>query len=154
MKNIKIQLKILDKKLYQKGYKLPSYSTRESAGVDLRIREDKVINPMATVLMGTGISIHINNPNLMGLIMPRSGLGHKEGIILGNTVGVIDSDYRGEILLSVWNRNPNKPVYLKRGDRVAQMVFVPVIRAVFDIVEEFSNTTERGNKGYGSTGVN
>lgn len=167
MKNIKIQLKVLDKDLYYQSIKgkgwdkppevlisnLPKYSTKESAGVDLRVREDKVINPIATVLIGTGIAIHINNPNVMGLITPRSGLGHREGIILGNTVGVTDSDYQGEILLSVWNRNPNKAVYLCRGDRIAQMVFVPVIRATFDVVEDFSNVSDRGSKGYGSSGV-
>ncbi len=140
---------------------LPSYATAGAAGMDLRITHDITLAGGEAYLAGTGIAIHISSAfpycgianNMAGFIFPRSGLGHKLGVILGNGTGVIDEDYQGEIKLSLWNRSDTL-VKLNAGDRVAQLIFVPIIKAQWSIVNEFSNSTERGGNGYGSTGIN
>jgi dUTP pyrophosphatase len=131
---------------------MPGYSTTGSAGLDLRacIEESITIEPGETVLIATGLSIYIEDPNLAALILPRSGLGHKHGIVLGNLVGLIDSDYQGELMISCWNRG-SKSFTIEQGDRIAQLVLVPVIQAAFKLVSEFIET-ERGSGGFGSSG--
>ena len=133
---------------------MPTYATAGSAGLDLRacVEESTVIEPGQTVLVKTGLSIYIEDSNFAGLILPRSGLGHKHGIVLGNLVGLIDSDYQGELMVSVWNRSQTA-FSLEPGERLAQYVLVPVIQAQFDIVDEFE-ATERGAGGFGHTGKN
>jgi len=147
----KIQVKILDKKIGIK-FPLPKYATSGSAGLDLcACIDDKImLQPGETILIPTGIAIHINDKNLAALILPRSGLGHKHGIVLGNLVGLIDSDYQGPLMLSCWNRN-DKPFEILPGERLAQLILVPVLQAEFDIVDEF-DLTERGEGGFGHTG--
>ena len=136
---------------------LPSYATQGSAAVDLYacFEGDCLIIPAGqTVLVPSGIAINIQDPNVAAFILPRSGLGHKDGIVLGNLVGLIDSDYQGEVKISVWNRNSDgKEVHIKRGTRLAQMMFVPFVKPLFVPVETFSSKTERGSGGFGSTGV-
>lgn len=152
MKNIKI--KILDSRIKTK-YSLPKYATDGSSGLDLRafIQTDTInLFPNKTVLVPTGIAIHINDPYITAVILPRSGLGHNRGIVLGNLVGLIDSDYQGEIMVSLWNRS-EKVFSINTGMRIAQIVFIPIIRPVFKIVEEFS-LSEREVKGFGHSGVN
>ncbi|MCE2706326.1 MAG: dUTP diphosphatase [Proteobacteria bacterium] len=145
----KIQVKIIDEKM--RGV-LPHYATEGSAGLDLRASIEKaiVINPGDTILVPTGIAIHIENKALCGMILPRSGLGHKHGIVLGNLVGLIDSDYQGQLFISVWNRG-NVAFELNPMERIAQLVIVPVVQVGFDIVDEFG-TSNRGSGGFGSTG--
>jgi len=145
----KIQVKIIDEKM--RGV-LPNYATEGSAGLDLRASIEKaiVINPGDTILVPTGIAIHIENKALCGMILPRSGLGHKHGIVLGNLVGLIDSDYQGQLFISVWNRG-NVAFELNPMERIAQLVIVPVVQVGFDIVDEFG-TSNRGSGGFGSTG--
>jgi dUTP pyrophosphatase len=145
----KIQVKIIDEKM--RGV-LPHYATEGSAGLDLRASIEKaiVINPGDTILVPTGIAIHIENKALCGMILPRSGLGHKHGIVLGNLVGLIDSDYQGQLFISVWNRG-NVVFELNPMERIAQLVIVPVVQVGFDIVDEFG-TSNRGSGGFGSTG--
>lgn len=147
-----IQLKILNPKL-GKEIPLPEYATEGSAGLDLRacIEEPLEIQPQMTHLIPTGIAIYIENPGLAAIILPRSGLGHKHGIVLGNLVGLIDSDYQGELLISCWNRGKN-PFTVQVGDRIAQLVIVPVVQAQFEVVEEFQQTSARGEGGIGHTG--
>ncbi len=145
--NKSIQMKIIDKALYNR--QPPKYQTRGSAGVDLRIAQAIALAPGATILVSTGIAIQINDRSIAAVLMPRSGIGHKQGLILGNTLGLIDSDYSSELMLSIWNRT-NTMQYLCRGDRAAQMVFVPVIQVNFNIVDEFEKETGRGS--FGSTG--
>jgi dUTP pyrophosphatase len=147
----KIKLKILDSRI-GKEIPLPSYATEGSAGLDLRacIKEDQVIEPGQTILVPTGIAIHIADPGYAATILPRSGLGHKHGIVLGNLVGLIDSDYQGELMVSCWNRS-HEPFTLTVGLRLAQLVIVPVARAAFQIVEDFSSS-KRGEGGFGHTG--
>lgn len=144
-----IELKII-RPIIQKY--LPAYATTGSAGLDLRacLDEALILQANKTVLIPTGIAIHINNPNLAAIILPRSGLGHKNGIVLGNLVGLIDSDYQGELMVSVWNRS-NNDFTIQPFERIAQMVIVPIIQANFQIVDEF-HTSERGTGGFGSTG--
>ncbi len=146
-----IELKILDSRIGS-TYPLPSYATTGSAGLDLRacIDEPLILKPSETQLIPTGISVHMRDPNIAATILPRSGLGHKHGIVLGNLVGLIDSDYQGPLMVSCWNRSLN-PFTIEPGERLAQLVFVPIIRANFDVVEEFE-TTERGEGGFGSSG--
>ncbi len=150
-----IELKILNEKFYKMNPEttLPSYATPGSAGMDLRITHDIYLHPNQTYLAGTGIAIHIDCApslvNCVGLIFPRSGLGHKLGVILGNGTGVIDEDFQQEIKISLLNRSDTL-VELKAGDRVAQLVIVPIVKARFNVVEDFTNTTERGS--FGSTG--
>jgi len=147
----KIQLKILDPRL---GHEIPmpNYATDGSAGIDLRacLDTDITLLPGETVLIPTGIAIHINDHQLAAVLLPRSGLGHKHGIVLGNLVGLIDSDYQGQVFVSCWNRGQTA-FTVKIAERIAQMVFVPVVQAEFDIVTEF-NQSERGEGGFGHTG--
>lgn len=148
-----IQLKILDKR-YGTELALPDYATAGAAGLDLRACLDKPLTliPGQTELLPTGLALYIADPQLAAVILPRSGLGHKHGIVLGNLVGLIDSDYQGELLISCWNRG-QEPFTIQPGDRVAQLVFVPVIRPQFTVVSEFSSS-ERGDGGFGHTGKN
>lgn len=148
---MKVQVKVLDARLGQK-WALPSYATTGSAGLDLRACLDEAIDIAAgeTVLVKTGLAIYIEDSNFAGLILPRSGLGHKHGIVLGNLVGLIDSDYQGELMVSVWNRGKNS-FRLEPGERLAQYVLVPVVQAEFEQVDEFV-ATERGAGGFGHTG--
>jgi dUTP pyrophosphatase len=147
----KIQLKILDKRV-GKEFPLPDYATEGSAGLDLRACLDAHLHmdPGETHLIPTGISIHIDDPSLAAMLLPRSGLGHKHGIVLGNLVGLIDSDYQGQVYISMWNRS-DKAFTIEPGDRIAQMVLVPIVQAEFDIVEEFADS-HRGAGGFGHTG--
>lgn len=146
-----IDLKILDKRIGTE-FPLPTYATTGSAGLDLRALIDAPLTVEAgqTVLIPTGISVYIADPNLAAVILPRSGLGHKNGIVLGNLVGLIDSDYQGLLMVSLWNRS-DKPFTVEIGDRIAQLVFVPVVQAQFNIVEEFTQT-DRGEGGFGHSG--
>lgn len=148
---MKVQVKVLDQRLGQE-WPLPTYATAGSAGLDLRACLDEAIQiePGQTVLVKTGMAIYIEDPHYAGLILPRSGLGHKHGIVLGNLVGLIDSDYQGELMVSVWNRGQTT-FNLEPGERLAQYVLVPVLQAEFDIVDEFE-ATERGAGGFGHTG--
>lgn len=148
---MKVQVKLLDPRL-GKEWPLPSYATAGSAGLDLRACLDEAIDiePGQTVLVKTGMAIYIHDVNFAGLILPRSGLGHKHGIVLGNLVGLIDSDYQGELMVSVWNRGQTT-FRLEPGERLAQYVLVPVIQAEFEQVEEFEETL-RGAGGFGHTG--
>jgi dUTP pyrophosphatase len=145
----KIQIKIVDERM--KG-NLPKYATSGSAGLDLRacIEEDIVVRPGETFLIPTGIAIHIADKNLCGMILPRSGLGHKHGIVLGNLVGLIDSDYQGQLMVSLWNRS-NNDFTLTAMERIAQLVIVPVVQAEFAVVSDFTET-DRAESGFGSTG--
>ena len=150
---MKVQVKVLDSRLGNE-WPMPTYATTGSAGLDLRACVDAatVIEPGQTVLVKTGVSIYIEDPHFAGLILPRSGLGHKHGIVLGNLVGLIDSDYQGELMVSVWNRSQTA-FSLEPGERLAQYVLVPVMQAQVDIVNEFE-ATERGAGGFGHTGQN
>ena len=147
-----IQLKILDERL-SKDFGLPDYATDGSAGMDLRacVEGQTIVSAGETVLLPTGMSIYVADPNLAAIILPRSGLGHKHGIVLGNLTGLIDSDYQGPLMVSMWNRS-NNDFIVEPGDRIAQLVFVPIIQAEFDIVDEFE-TSERAEGGFGHTGV-
>ncbi|WP_455217628.1 dUTP diphosphatase [Kaarinaea lacus] len=146
-----IQLKILDERIGNE-IELPHYATDGSAGMDLRACLDDAldIHPGETHLIPTGIAIHIGDPGLAAVLLPRSGLGHKHGIVLGNLTGLIDSDYQGQLFVSVWNRG-NNSFTVNPGERIAQMVFVPVVQATFDIVDDF-NESDRGAGGFGHTG--
>lgn len=148
---MKVQVKVLDTRLGTQ-WPMPTYATSGSAGLDLRacVEEATVIEPGQTVLVKTGLAIYIEDTNFAGLILPRSGLGHKHGIVLGNLVGLIDSDYQGELMVSVWNRSQTA-FTLEPGERLAQYVLVPVVHAEFEQVEEFV-ATERGAGGFGHTG--
>ena len=148
-----IQLKILDARIGQE-FPLPRYETTEAAGLDLRacVTEALTIQPGETHLIPTGISIYIANPHIAAVILPRSGLGHKHGLVLGNLVGLIDADYQGPLMVSCWNRG-NAAYTVQPGDRIAQLVFLPIVRAEFNVVNEFS-ATERGTGGFGSSGKN
>jgi dUTP pyrophosphatase len=146
-----IQLKILDPRIGD-SIPLPTYATGGSAGLDLRvcISEAIQIAPQETVLLPTGLSIYIGDPQLAAVILPRSGLGHKNGIVLGNLVGLIDSDYQGELKISCWNRS-SESFTVNPGERIAQLVFVPVVQAAFEVVTAFTETS-RGEGGFGSSG--
>lgn len=147
----KIELKILDQRLGHE-FPLPHYATDGSAGMDLRamLEEPMVIAPGESHLIPTGIAVHIGDAGLAAVLLPRSGLGHKKGIVLGNLVGLIDSDYQGQIFVSCWNRS-NESFTVQVGERIAQMVFIPVVQAQFDVVEEFE-ASHRGEGGFGHTG--
>ncbi|MDP5148006.1 dUTP diphosphatase [Shewanella sp. ULN5] len=147
-----IELKILDSRIGSE-FPLPAYATPGSAGMDLRAMIDTtmVIAPGKTVLIPTGIAVHVADPSLAAVILPRSGLGHKHGIVLGNLVGLIDSDYQGPLMVSCWNRS-TEPFTLEIGDRLAQLVFVPVVQAQFTLVDEF-NSSDRGEGGFGHSGT-
>ena len=148
-----IQLKILDQRIGHE-FPLPTYATEASAGLDLRacINNPLQLSPGAVELIPTGIAIHIEDPHLAAVILPRSGLGHKHGIVLGNLVGLIDADYQGELKISCWNRG-NDVFTIHPGDRIAQLVILPIVRAEFDVVAEFT-PTNRGEGGFGSSGKN
>lgn len=153
---LKVELKILDDRL--NGWGLPRYQTDMSAGIDLHacIQEPIQLEPQApAVLIPSGIAILMNDPHMVGFLLARSGLGHKKGLILGQSVGTIDADYANEIFISAWLRTPpgSDPFTINPGDRIAQMVFVPVLRPAFEVVSEFSSATQRGLGGFGSTGV-
>lgn len=147
----KIDVKILDNRIGTE-FPLPAYATTGSAGLDLRALVDETfeIQPGETKLIPTGLSVYIADPQLAAVILPRSGLGHKHGIVLGNLVGLIDSDYQGPLMVSMWNRG-SEPFKVEAGDRIAQLVFVPVVQAEFNIVEEFEQT-DRGEGGFGHSG--
>ena len=146
---ITIALKVLDPRMADA---LPAYATPGSAGLDLRACLDAplVVQPGQTTLVPTGIAVHIGDPGLAAMILPRSGLGHKHGIVLGNLVGLIDSDYQGSLMVSCWNRS-QIPFTVQPMERLAQLVIVPVVQAVFQRVDEF-DTSDRGEGGFGSTG--
>ncbi len=147
----KIQLKILDRRIGA-DYPLPEYATDGAAGLDLRALIDEPLSLEAgeSRLIPTGIAIHIGDPGLAAMILPRSGLGHKHGIVLGNLVGLIDSDYQGPLLVSCWNRG-TAPFRIEPGERLAQLVFVPIVRARFEVVSEFE-ASARGAGGFGHSG--
>lgn len=147
----KLQAKILDPRLGT-DFPLPAYATSGSAGLDLRamLQADTTLQPGQTLLIPTGLSIHIADPNLAALVLPRSGLGHKHGIVLGNLVGLIDSDYQGELMVSCWNRGQTS-FNIAIGERIAQLMLVPVIQAQFELVNEF-DSSERGAGGFGHSG--
>ena len=146
-----LQAKILDPRLGNE-FPLPHYATPGSAGLDLRamLKEDLTLEPGQTVLIPTGLAIYIADPGLAAMILPRSGLGHKHGIVLGNLVGLIDSDYQGELMVSVWNRG-HAGFTINPLDRIAQLVIVPVLQVGFNIVDDF-DASHRGEGGFGSTG--
>ncbi|GMQ88862.1 MAG: dUTP diphosphatase [Gammaproteobacteria bacterium] len=146
-----IQLKILDPRIGSE-FPVPGYATDGSAGMDLRACLDKTLTlePGQTELLPTGMAIHIADPGLAAMLLPRSGLGHKHGIVLGNLVGLIDSDYQGQLFVSCWNRG-SSAFSIEPGERVAQMIFVPVVRAGFEVVKEFVDS-DRGTGGFGHTG--
>ncbi len=148
---MKLQVKVLDKRIGTE-FPLPSYATAGSAGLDLRacISEPLTIEAGETKLIGTGLALYIQDSAYAGLVLPRSGLGHKHGIVLGNLVGLIDSDYQGELMLSCWNRG-QQPFTIQVGERLAQYVLVPVIQADLTVVDEFV-ATERGAGGFGHSG--
>jgi dUTP pyrophosphatase len=148
---MKLQVKVLDDRIGTQ-FPFPNYATVGSAGLDLRacISEPLTIEAGETKLIGTGLAIYIQNPAYAGLVLPRSGLGHKHGIVLGNLVGLIDSDYQGELMLSCWNRGKNA-FTIEVGERLAQYVLVPVLQAELEIVEEFT-ASERGAGGFGHSG--
>jgi dUTP pyrophosphatase len=145
-----IDLKVVDPRM---ASLLPAYATPGSAGLDLRACLDAAVTlqPNAWHLIPTGIAIHLDNPNFAAMILPRSGLGHKHGIVLGNLVGLIDSDYQGQLMVSAWNRSPTA-FTIEPMERIAQLVIVPVVQAQFNVVSEFGEASERGAGGYGSTG--
>ncbi len=144
-----LDIKILDARLHDN---LPHYGTAGAAGLDLRacIHEPLTINPGDTHLIPTGMAMHLEDPRLAAMILPRSGLGHKHGIVMGNLVGLIDSDYQGQVFVSTWNRG-KEPFTIQPMDRIAQLVVVPVLQVKLNVVEEFE-ATERGAGGFGSTG--
>jgi len=148
----RIQLRVLDPRLGTE-FPLPDYATGGSAGLDLRacVRENVLLEPGQTTLVSTGIAVHMGDTALAAVILPRSGLGHKHGIVLGNLVGLIDSDYQGEIRVSCWNRG-REAFIIEPGVRLAQMVFVPVVQAEFEVVEAFTESA-RGAGGFGHTGT-
>ena len=147
----KIQLKIMDARIGGE-YPLPEPATAGSAGVDLRacLDEPLTLEPGQTELIPTGIAIHLDDPGLAAVLLPRSGLGHKHGIVLGNLTGLIDSDYQGQIFVSCWNRGL-KPFTIEPGERIAQMVILPIVHAEFEVVEEFVESA-RGAGGFGHSG--
>ena len=147
-----IEFKRLDPRLGAE-FPLPAYATALSAGMDLRAMLDQAIelSPGEAQLVPTGLAIHIGDPGLCAVILPRSGLGHKQGLVMGNLVGLIDADYQGPLMVSLWNRG-RFPITITPGDRVAQLVFLPVARAVFRQVDEFERS-ERGEGGFGHTGM-
>ena len=152
MNSVNIETKIVNP-LMGEAIPLPSYATDGSAAIDLRacLKEQIGIQPGQSVLVGSGLAINIKDSNIVGIIVPRSGLGIKKGIVLANTIGVIDSDYQGEIKIGLYNRSHNQYT-VKPGERICQMLFMPVINATLKFVQDFSNTTYRGRGGFGHTG--
>lgn len=148
---MQIDLKIVDERIRSL---LPRYATEGSAGLDLRALLDApvTIAPGETILIRTGIAVHVADPGYCAMILPRSGMGHKRGIVLGNLVGLIDSDYQGELMISTWNRG-REPQTIEPFERLAQLVIVPVVQAQFNVVESFRKDSDRGEGGFGSTGA-
>jgi dUTP pyrophosphatase len=146
-----LKVRILDPRVGRE-FPLPAYATAGSAGLDLRacIDQDLLLEAGKAELIPTGLAIHVQDPGLAAVILPRSGLGHKHGIVLGNLVGLIDSDYQGQLLVSCWNRG-REPFTIRPGERIAQLVVVPVVQVELEVVEDFS-TSERGAGGFGSSG--
>ena len=154
--SVAVELKILDDRLHQWG--LPQYQTEMSAGIDLHacIAEPLVLQPQAPpVLIPSGIALLMNDPHMVAFLLARSGLGHKKGLVLGQAVGTIDADYTNEIFISAWLRTTpgSEPLTVMPGDRIAQLVFLPILRPAFNVVSDFSSSTARGLGGFGSTGV-
>jgi dUTP pyrophosphatase len=150
-----IEVRILDDRLTQWG--LPRYHSEDAAAIDLLacVDEPLVLAPQSPAqLVSSGIAIHIGDPGLTAIVVPRSGLGHRSGLVIGNLIGIIDADYLGPVMISAWNRSApgTEPVVINPGDRIAQMLFVPVVRPRFAVVEAFSRVTTRGAGGFGSTG--
>ncbi|MCK0513297.1 dUTP diphosphatase [Anaerobiospirillum sp. NML120448] len=150
--DVEIELKVLDERFKQGLFPLPQYESDMAAAVDLRamFEQDTIVAPNSTILVPTGIAIYIKNPYLCATVLPRSGLGFKHGIVLGNLTGLIDADYQGQLMVPLWNRS-DEPFTIHVGDRIAQMMFLPIVRATFKQVEEFE-LTNRGTLGFGSTG--
>jgi dUTP pyrophosphatase len=151
-----VEVKVLDSRLEKWG--LPGYQSAMAAAIDLHACvEEAIVLPPATpaVLIPSGISIHMANPLMAAVITPRSGLGHKKGLVLGNLLGIIDADYIGPVIISAWNRSApgTEPIVIEPGERIAQMMFVPILRPVFRVVTEFSSSSSRGVGGFGSTGT-
>ena len=148
-----VQMKILDPRLKDGTFPLPQYATDLAAGIDLRamLDHDVTLAPQQTMLIPTGIAIFMQNPYLCATVLPRSGLGFKHGIVLGNLTGLIDADYQGQLMVPIWNRS-QESFTIKVGERIAQMVFVPIVRAKFEVVDDFT-ATSRGTQGFGSTGT-
>lgn len=154
--SVTVELKVLDNRLHQWG--LPRYQTEMSAGIDLHacIAEPLILQPQAPpVLIPSGIALLMNDPHMVAFLLARSGLGHKKGLVLGQAVGTIDADYTNEIFISAWLRTTpgSEPLTVMPGDRIAQLVFLPILRPTFNVVSDFSSSTERGLGGFGSTGV-
>lgn len=148
----RLQVRLLDPR-FGDSWPLPAYATEGSAGLDLRaaIEADLVLQPGDAALVPSGLSIHIGDPNVCALVLPRSGLGHRHGIVLGNGTGLIDADYQGPLLISTWNRG-REPYTIAPGDRIAQLVILPIVRAVLQVVDTFEESA-RGAGGFGHTGV-
>ena len=148
-----ISLKILDNRIGQ-DFPLPTYATSGSAAIDLRACSSSpvTLKPNEVALIPTGLAIHINDKNVAATILPRSGLGHRHGVVLGNLTGLIDSDYQGEIKISCWNRG-DESFTVNPGDRIAQLMFIPVIQAEFNVVKDFDDVSTRGESGFGHTGI-
>lgn len=151
-KSMQIELKICDHRI-GKVVPLPSYQSNSAAGIDLYacVEQETLLKPKQCLLIPSGIALHIKDPNTCGILAPRSGLGHKLGIILGNSIGVIDADYQGEIKLSIWNRS-EKDYIITPLERISQLMIVPILRPTFTIVDHFNNQEERGEGGFGSSG--
>ena len=152
---LEVEVKVLDPRLQTWG--LPRYQSTMAAGIDLFACPDAPVTLLPgdpAVLIPSGMAIHIADPGVTAIIVPRSGLGHKKGLVLGNLVGVVDADYTGQVFISDWNRSgpDTQPIVIEPGERIAQMLFVPVLRPSFSVVSEFSATTQRGAGGFGSTG--
>ncbi len=150
-----VELRVLDPRLHEWG--MPTYQSAMAAAIDLHACLDAPIElhpGTAPALISSGIAVHIGDPAVAALVLPRSGLGHRKGLVLGNLVGLIDADYTGPILVSAWNRNPSgDPIVLQPGERFAQMMFVPVLRPTLRVVDTFTTETPRGAAGFGSTGI-
>ena len=152
---IPIEVRVLDERIHQWG--LPRYQSHMAAAIDLFACIDAPLALEAqspAQLVPAGIALHIGDPGIAALVVPRSGLGHRKGLVLGNLVGVVDADYLGPVMISVWNRSAlgTEPIVIEPGERIAQMMFVPILRPQFSVVDEFSKSTERGAAGFGSTG--
>lgn len=148
-----VRVKILDKRIGD-TFPMPTYATPGSAGIDLRacLDEALVLEPGETQLIPTGMAIHMQRTDMAATLLPRSGLGHKHGVVLGNLVGLIDSDYQGQLMISCWNRSKDT-FTIEPGERIAQMVFLPVIQPAFEVVEDFEEASQRGDGGFGSSGT-
>ena len=155
--NPTIEIKVLDSRLHTWG--LPNYQTTLAAAIDLFacIEQPLTLQPQAAaVLIPSGMALHMNSSEFCAVILPRSGLGHKKGLVLGNSIGLIDADYTAQCFISVWNRNPPsqaEPITIQPGERIAQMMFLPIVRPEFKVVSEFSSMSVRGGGGFGSTGM-